>query len=130
MTSKVISSLSPGVDGLRPHLNQPESSLSKNINKTDNSPPRNAKLRNQPKHLTVVKPRRKRSVLAPLKTSCSHKSKSLACYEGLDSLSVVKSLTKACISQNYFTSAYKNKKLWHMINPCFPLRRACLLYLC
>ena len=29
VTSKVTSSLSPGVDGLRPHLNQPDSSLSK-----------------------------------------------------------------------------------------------------
>ena len=71
--------------------------LKQHIKITHHSPPRNANLRNQLKHWTVVKPRRKRSVLAPLKTSCSHKSKSLACYGGLGSLSVVKLLTKTCI---------------------------------
>ena len=45
VTSKVISPLSPGVDGLRLHLNQPESK--KNINITHHSPPRNENLRNQ-----------------------------------------------------------------------------------
>ena len=51
MTIKVISPLSPGVDGLRLHLNQLESSLSKNINITHHSPPRNENLRNQLKTL-------------------------------------------------------------------------------
>ena len=36
------------------------------------------------------------------------------------------------LSQNYIfnTSVLLNKKLWHMSNPFFPLRRAFLLLLC
>ena len=37
--------------------------------------------------------------------------KNLACHEGLDCFSVVKSLTKACMPQNCFTSVKKIKKL-------------------
>ena len=59
--------------------------------------------------------------------SHSHKSKSLAWYEGLTDFFDVDSLTKACISQNHFTSLSKIEKLQCMINPCFPLRRAFLL---
>ena len=104
MTSKVIPPLSPGVAGLRLHLNQPESRLSKNINITHHSPPPNEELRNQLKTLDSGETKEKEERTRFSKTSSSHKSKSLSCYGGLDSFSVVKSLTKACMSQNCFTS--------------------------
>ena len=129
MTSKVISPLSPGVDRLRLHLNQPESSLIKNINITHNSPSRNANLRNQPKHWTVVNQGEGGAYSLFQKTRSSHKSKSLACHGGLDSFSVGKSLTKTCMSQNCFISVLKFKKLQHMTNPCFPLWSVFLLLL-
>ena len=44
------------------------------------------------------------------KTSRYHKSKNLACYGGLASFFAVKSLTKACMSQNCFTSIKKIQK--------------------
>ena len=59
------------------------------------------------KHWLVVKQRRMRSDLIPLITSRSQKSKRLACYRELSTFSSVDSLTKACISQNSFTSVSK-----------------------
>ena len=102
MTSKVISPLSPGVDGSLPHLNLTREQLKKNINITHHSPPHNENLRNQLKTLDSGETKEKEECTRSSKTSCSHKSKSLACYVGLDSFFVVKSLTKACISQNCF----------------------------
>ena len=67
MTSNVISPLSPGVDGSLPHLNLTREQLKQNINIVHRSPPHNENLRNQSKHWLVLKQRRKRSDLVPLK---------------------------------------------------------------
>ena len=51
MTSKVISPLSPGVDGSHPDLNLTRERLKQNINITHHSPPHNENLRNHLKTL-------------------------------------------------------------------------------
>ena len=113
MMSKVISPPFTRCRWITSSLESTQEQLKKNINITHYSPPRNKNLRNQLKKLDSgeTKEKEERTRTSIKKTSCSHKSKSLACYGGLDSFFVVKSLKKACISQNCFTLIYKNKKL-------------------